>query len=569
MPRSGVFLFFRQLRRPLIFLIVVFAISTLGFTIIPGVDAQGKPAQMTFMEAFYVVSYTGSTIGFGELPFTFTGAQRLWMIFTIYVSVIVWLYSIGAIIATLQNAAFQRVIRERQFISYVRRMDMPFLIVCGYGDTGSLLVHELVRNYRVGAVVIDIDQERLDELGMEDLGVVIPAFCYDASQPEVLLNAGMTHPLCQGVVAVTGSNDVNLSVAMTVHLLNPRIPATCLANNADTAANMASFNTQNIINPFVAFAQRLGLTFRAPSALIIYDCLTSSYRTPMAPRLRPPQGRWIVCGYGRFGKAVCEKLIEAGNSVTVIEIDPEGTNAPLECIRGRGTEAPTLMEAGIMDAVGIVGGADDEINNLSAIVTARDLRPAIFTIGRQNTRRRSALFKAARLGMRVQTSYLTATEAVAVLRNPLLPDFLDVLKTSTESWAASLVDRLIRTVGDVSPEVWVIQITHDMAPAVWHSLEQGSPVYMGQLTSNPKDRNEQVSAVPLLLKRGAETVILPSNEVTLFKYDELLVCGRPEALQKISWIIRNIEVMRYIQTGVEQPGGWIWKWLARRRTTGG
>jgi Trk K+ transport system NAD-binding subunit len=561
---SGVILLFRRLRRPLIFLIAAYAVCTLGFVLIPGVDSKGQPTHTDFLHAFYIVSYTGSTIGFGELPYAFTGAQRLWMLFTIYVTVNVWVYSIGSIVATLQDAAFRRVIHERRFINQVRRIDAPFLLVCGYGETGSVLVRELIR-YGLGAVVIDSAPERLNVLGIQDLGVVVPSFPYNASHPDSLVNAGLTHHLCRGVVAVTESNEVNLAVAIAVRLLNPAIHATCLAYDTDTAANMASFKTKNVINPFAAFAQRLALIFRSPSAYVIYECLTSNSRTPLTPPRLLPRGQWIVFGYGRFGKAVSEKLVEAGNQVKVIEIDPEGTGAPLDAIRGRGTEVPTLLAAGVMDAKGIVAGSNNGIHNLAAIITARELRPGIFTIGRQYARQNDVLFQKAALDMRIQTSDLTASEAVALLRNPLLVNFLDVLKASDESWAAVVLDRFVRTIGDVSPEIWVIQVTRNLAPAIWSSLDDGNSVSVGQLMCDPRNRDSHLAVIPLLLNRDGKMVPLPSDEERLYRDDEMLFCGRPGTQNQMSWVVSNVDVMAYVQTGVERPSGWVWRLLSTWR----
>ena len=67
----------RRMRVPLVVLIVAYSIATVGFTLIPGVDDQGNPWRMSFFEAFYVVSYTGSTIGFGEVPYDFSAGQRM------------------------------------------------------------------------------------------------------------------------------------------------------------------------------------------------------------------------------------------------------------------------------------------------------------------------------------------------------------------------------------------------------------------------------------------------------------------------------------------------------------
>jgi len=78
----------RRMRTPLIVLIVMYSVAVLGFTLIPGQDAEGQPWHMSFFHALYVVSYTASTIGFGEIPYAFTETQRLWMMFVIHLTVI-------------------------------------------------------------------------------------------------------------------------------------------------------------------------------------------------------------------------------------------------------------------------------------------------------------------------------------------------------------------------------------------------------------------------------------------------------------------------------------------------
>ena len=61
-----VFFFLRRLRAPLIVLIAVYAVGMAGLAVIPGQDAQGQPAApMSLFHAFYFLSYTATTIGFG------------------------------------------------------------------------------------------------------------------------------------------------------------------------------------------------------------------------------------------------------------------------------------------------------------------------------------------------------------------------------------------------------------------------------------------------------------------------------------------------------------------------
>ena len=81
------YLILRRLRAPLITLIVIYSISVLGYVLIPGIDGDGDPYQMNFFQAFYFVSFMGSTIGFGEIPYEFTAAQRFWTLFCIYATV--------------------------------------------------------------------------------------------------------------------------------------------------------------------------------------------------------------------------------------------------------------------------------------------------------------------------------------------------------------------------------------------------------------------------------------------------------------------------------------------------
>ncbi len=187
-----IFLIFRRMRAPLLALIATYTVAVLGLVLIPGQDADGNPWTMDFFHAFYVVSYTATTIGFGEIPYEFTDAQRAWVIFSIYATVVVWFYSLGTLIALLQDKTFQRAMTELRFARRVRHRREPFYLVCGYGETGGALVRALTdRNQH--AVTIDINQDRINLLKLENLREYVPALCADARRPEHLVEAGLKH----------------------------------------------------------------------------------------------------------------------------------------------------------------------------------------------------------------------------------------------------------------------------------------------------------------------------------------------------------------------------------------
>ena len=97
------------MRAPIILLIVLYGIAVVGLTLVPGVDAAGKPAPpLSFFHAFYFISYTATTIGFGEIPNAFSDAQRMWVTVCIYLTVVGWSYS-----DTLDIAAIGDVMDDR------------------------------------------------------------------------------------------------------------------------------------------------------------------------------------------------------------------------------------------------------------------------------------------------------------------------------------------------------------------------------------------------------------------------------------------------------------------------
>ena len=100
---GAIFLVLRRMRAPLILLILVFAIAVLGLTLIPSAQPDGGTEPLSFFESLYFVTYTATTIGFGEIPHALSTPQRLWVTFSIYWMVIGWAYAIGTMLALVQD----------------------------------------------------------------------------------------------------------------------------------------------------------------------------------------------------------------------------------------------------------------------------------------------------------------------------------------------------------------------------------------------------------------------------------------------------------------------------------
>ncbi|NMG43392.1 potassium channel protein [Aromatoleum toluvorans] len=561
--QSVFFLIMRRLRAPLILLIVIIAISVFGLTLAPGVDAEGKPAYISFFHALYFISYTATTIGFGEIPYAFSDQQRLWVIICIYLSVVGWAYTVGTVFALLADRNLQQAIRTQGFMRAVRNLREPFYLVCGFGETGRLICDALDR-LGVRAVVVELDDTKVGEIELHGYRADVPALCADARNPETLKFAGLTHRSCIGVVALTNDDSANLAIAIAARLLAPGIPALCRAESAETAANMASFGTRHIINPFEKFSEYLALALHAPAAWHLLTWLTGVPGTTMERQRNPPRGEWILCGHGRFGRMLAHVLEQEGVPLTIIDRNAAPAACPPRWIQGEGTAASALEAAGIQCAAGIVAATSNDIDNLSTVVTARELNPALFVILRQNHFANNALFEAFDYDVNVVPSRIIAHECLAILTTPLLVPFLEEMKRRNEEWCDHLLKRLTKRFGWEIPTVWSERLNLSRAPALYRRLMKGATVELQALLRSPSNRDEPLACEVLYLQRDDDDhVLIPDGDTQLGPGDELLLVGTTDAQREFGLMLSNDHALVYVLTGKNLPGGWIWERLSR------
>ncbi len=566
-PSAAVFLVLRRMRVPLITLVLVFAVSVFGLTLIPGQDADGQPVRTSFFHAFYFMSYTATTIGFGELPHAFTDAQRLWVVVCIYLTVIAWAYAIGALLTLLQDRAFRQALAVQHFERKVRRIAEPFLIVAGYGQTGALLVRSFDTLGR-RLVVLDSDAEKIDALDLMSYRGDVPGLVADVRSPHQLRRAGLESPHCEGVLAITDDDEANLAVAMASALLRPDLPVVARTLSSQIGNRMRAFGSPIVINPFDRFGEHLLLALKAPATYRLMSWLEAGPGAALPPEGHPSRtGRWIVCGYGRFGQAVTADLRKAGLEVTVVEQHPElaelARGHGVEVVEGDGTDASVLRRADPADAVGLVAGTDNDTTNLSLADAARDQHAGIFLIGRRNLPANALLYAAMQLDTVLVPPELVAHEAYAHLSTPLLWRFLQEMPAQGDVWASRLLETMAHRCGEHLAALWKVRLTSREAPALQRWLAEGA-VTVGDLLRSPDDREERLDALVLLLMRGDESILTPDAETVLEPDDQLLVAGRPTSRRSLDTTLVVEPVCDYVITGERQPVGAVWRALSSR-----
>ena len=566
-PSAAVFLVLRRMRIPLITLVLVFAVSVFGLSLIPGEDADGNQVRMTVFDAFYFMSYTATTIGFGEIPYAFTYAQRLWVVVCIYLTVVAWAYAIGALLTLLQDRAFRQALAVQHFERKVRRISEPFHIVAGYGQTGALIVQSFDALGRQ-LVVLDTSADKIDALDLMPYHGDVPGLVADVRSPHQLRRAGLESPQCEGVLALTDDDEANLAVAMVVALLRPDVPVVARTVSPTIAHRMRAFGSPIVINPFDRFGEHLLLSLRAPASYRLMTWLEAGPGADLPPEGHPPcVGRWIVCGYGRFGQAVTADLRRAGLEVTVVERVPELAQAArddgVEVVEGDGTEEGVLAQSRPQQAVGLVAGTDNDTTNLSLADAARDLNPDVFLIGRRNLPANALLYAAMELDAVLVPTELVAHEAYAHLSTPLLWRFLQDMPAQGDAWAEALLSTMVERCGEHLADLWKVRLTASEAPALQRWLRAGA-VTVEDLLRSPDDREDVLDAVVLLVMRQDRSVLTPDADMVLEPDDQLLLAGRPLSRRAMDSTLVVEPVCDYVITGKRQPVGAVWRALSPR-----
>ncbi|MFO8003841.1 NAD-binding protein, partial [Thioalkalivibrio sp.] len=223
-------------------------------------------------------------------------------------------------------------------------------------------------------------------------------------------------------------------------------------------------------------------------------------------------------------------------------------------------------EAGIETASGIVAGTGRDDYNLSIVMTARELNPELFMVGRQNRESSSLLFAAADLPLVMRHDRVIAEAILAHLTSPLLPRFLDLSREQSTEWANERVSAITAVVGDRVPAIWTEQLDEERAPALLAHLKQ-EPVSLGQLLRADHPERQRHACLALLLRRADSTqdLLAPDDETPLQAGDQLLFCGRFASALTITHTLRDPHALRYLLTGEDSPQGWFCRALRAAR----
>jgi Trk K+ transport system NAD-binding subunit len=254
-----------------------------------------------------------------------------------------------------------------------------------------------------------------------------------------------------------------------------------------------------------------------------------------------------------MGKAIKEKL--DANSIDYVIID-ENIVPSKEMIENdtfiysNADDGKVLLEAGIEDASVLIVGTQNDIDNISIIITAQKLNPNLYIIARENTMKEVSVFEAANIDWLFMIEKILINKTSLQLASPLKHVFLKLVIHKDEEWGTSVVNLLKSQIG-ANPKLMNLTITEDRAYALYNEIKIGEKININILLKSLEDWKSYHNAIPLLLKRGDREILLPHDEIMELGDQMLFACDE-ESRDEIEYIASNVYDLHYIRTGEEK-----------------
>ncbi|MCG6910182.1 MAG: potassium channel protein [Deltaproteobacteria bacterium] len=146
------------------------------------------------------------------------------------------------------------------------------------------------------------------------------------------------------------------------------------------------------------------------------------------------KNHYVICGYGRIGRVLCETLKDAGIAFVAIENDerrlPVMDADKVLYICGNASDESVLAKAGITHAKGLVAALATDTDNVFLILTAKQLAPRIKIMARASGRSSKIKFEAAGADFIESPYEMGAVRMAQRIIRPSVTSFFDLTFSS-------------------------------------------------------------------------------------------------------------------------------------------
>ena len=337
-------------------------------------------------------------------------------------------------------------------------------------------------------------------------------------------------------------------------MLNKHVKIAAKSTTTNHSENLKDLDVEIIANPFSIISSEVNMALIAPNLLKLEKWL---YRIDNLSVNLPsfPNGKYIICGYGRMGKKIYEKLKNNNIEVQLVEVNKDNidnfSKDEMQHINfGNADDKEMLIDIGIKDSIAIIAATNDDTTNLSILATAKKLNPNIMTIVRENEMEDFSIFNNANIDHVFMPSKILINKTANALINPLSDKFIRLILRKDEKWASKLVRKLIEEINE-DPILMEFSINEKYTPQIFKYLKDDNNLTLDFLSTSLHNKEQRNNVVPLLLQRENEITLLPMFEDDLKIGDKILFACDLHAKDDIEYICQNIYEFHYALTGKE------------------
>lgn len=221
------------------------------------------------------------------------------------------------------------------------------------------------------------------------------------------------------------------------------------------------------------------------------------------------QGHTIVCGFGRVGRTVIDGLVEHGETVVIIDENPDRVkDIDHPVIIGDATTDSTLRAAGIERARALVAALEGDAENLFVTLSARTMSSDLFIVARARAGESIAKLSRAGADRVVNPQDLGASRMASFVVQPHVAEFVDVVMHERSQ------EFKIREF-QLQPTCWLI----------------------GQQIGDARLRDSTEALVLAIRTHDGSFVTNPRPDVTLTEGDVLIVVGTQASLTGLQEVL--------------------------------
>jgi voltage-gated potassium channel len=234
----------------------------LAFVIVVGVLGYELIEGWSFLDSFYMVITTITTVGYSEVH-SLSSAGRIFTIFLIIGGVGGALYALSGIVGYVVEGHLGTEWEQRKMKNRIKGLKEHF-ILCGFGRVGE----EIARAFKaedVPFIVIDNRQERLNHLEKTDYIYLAG----DATRDEVLKEAGID--FARGLIAAVGSDVDNTYITLSARGMRPDLFIEARASSPETAKKLERSGANRVIMPHAIGGNRMAMLALRPAVVEFVD----------------------------------------------------------------------------------------------------------------------------------------------------------------------------------------------------------------------------------------------------------------------------------------------------------